>query len=92
MKTNLTKTKIKQFINRAVYNHIEMYFPNFDIDSNEGYGRIYFTYKNAKTSKNIIEYSQSLHTFSLNKNIDIRTQIMVKELERVVNEEKQKYY
>ena len=87
MKKNSTKKSIHQAINTAVYNHINKHFPSFNINDSEGYGRIYFTPKNGN-SRNIIEYHQSRHDFCLYDSGDPMICVIVKELERVVEETK----
>jgi len=58
----MTKTEIKRQINKRFYQYIENNFPEYDIDHNEGYGRIYLIPKEGDNrGDNSIEYHQSRH-------------------------------
>lgn len=55
----MIKKEYHQDINRQFYEFINKQFPQYDIDSSEGYGRIYLINKN--NSNHSIEYHQSRH-------------------------------
>jgi hypothetical protein len=58
----MTKTEIKRQINKRFYQYIENNFPEYDIDTGEGYGRIYLVPKEGDDrGNNSIEYHQSRH-------------------------------
>jgi hypothetical protein len=91
MEKQQTKKEIQQLINKAVYEHVNQHYPNFDIDDSEGYGRIYIRSRNVSNWKNTIEYHQSRHEFSIDNEASYIIKTMVKELERVVDEAKLRF-
>lgn len=92
MEKQQIKKQIKQAINSAVYNHVEKHYPSFHIELGEDGGRVYFTPKKADRTNelwsNTIKYHRSRHEFCVEKSADLLIKIMVKELERVVDETK----
>jgi len=54
----MTKKEYHKQINARFYAYIENNFPEYTIDSNEGYGRIYLI---SEDIDNTIEYHQSRH-------------------------------
>jgi len=64
----MTQKEYHRQINSRFYAYIEENFPQYEIDSSEGFGRIYLIYKGIMGSnlpaveyKNSIEYHQSRH-------------------------------
>lgn len=82
----MNKTQTKKAINKAVYAYINEKYPDWDIDHSEGYGRVYFV--NSKNNNDLIEYSQSEHSFCLYNWADNSIKEIVKDLENFVREVK----
>jgi hypothetical protein len=55
----MTKKEIRRQINERFYLYVEGNFPQYNIDHNEGGGRVYLIHKDMNDS---IEYTQSDHT------------------------------
>lgn len=59
----MNKTEIKRLINKRFYIYINESFPEYDMDFNEGGGRVYLNPigENLNLTNDCIEYHQSYH-------------------------------
>ena len=58
----MTKTEIKKEINRRFYVYVETNYPQYELDFDAGYGRVYLVPKEGDDrANNSIEYHQSNH-------------------------------
>jgi len=57
----MNKTEIKREINRRFYIYVETNFPQYELDFEGGYGRVYLIPKKGNKADNSIEYHQSHH-------------------------------
>lgn len=82
----MTKTQLKKAINKDVYTYVEERFPEFEIDHNEGDGRVYFidTTSNCPADDSI-EYHQSAHTVCTLNWASERVKDVERELESWIN-------
>jgi len=85
----MNKTEIKKAINKAVYEYVTTKYPDWIIDSSEGYGRIYFC--DIHDHDNIIEYHQSRHDFCIYNWAKSELKMIVEDLEDFVRTTKSKY-
>jgi hypothetical protein len=82
----MTKTQLKKAINKDVYEYINMNFPEFDIDHNEGGGRVYFVDSTSfRPADDSIEYHQSEHTLCTPPWASERVKDVKQELESWIN-------
>ena len=59
----MTKTQFRKFINKSVFEHVSKNYPDFEIDDNEGGGRVYFIDTTSdRPGDDSIEYVRSTHT------------------------------
>jgi hypothetical protein len=82
----MTKTQLRKAINKDVYEYINKYYPEFDIDHNEGGGRVYFIDTTSPFPYNdSIEYHQSAHTLCTLNLASERVKDVERELESWIN-------
>lgn len=79
----MTQKEYHKQINKRFYEYINNHYPEYKIDSSEGYGRVYLI---PETRDDMIEYHQSYHTLcQLNWASDKSKQNML-EMEKYINE------
>ena len=82
----MTKTQLRKAINKDVYDYINQHYPDFDIDHNEGGGRVYFIDTTSSNPANdSIEYHQSNHTLCTLNWASDRVKAVEVELENWIN-------
>jgi hypothetical protein len=80
-----TKKDYHKNINKRFYNFVETNFPEYEIDSNEGGGRIYLIPKDGDGANNSIEYHQSHHDVICFKHASPKTHGDVDKMEKYIN-------
>jgi hypothetical protein len=89
----MTQKEYHKQINARFYAYIEENFPQYKIDSSEGYGRIYLIHKgimgsnlSAVKNKNSIEYHQSRHDLCCMDYVDEFIKEDMKKIENYLND------
>lgn len=82
----MTKKEKQKQINKRFYAFIENNFPEYNIDSGEGGGRIYLIPKETNRVLDSIEYHQSLHTLLCFNSASEKTHSDMKIMEKYINE------
>jgi hypothetical protein len=80
----MTKKEKHQLVNSQFYNYVQKHFPQYEIDFNEGGGRVYLL---GKTTNNHIEYHQSRHDLCILKDASSETHLDFSKMEKYLNEE-----
>jgi len=82
----MTKREQHSAINKAFYEFVNSTFPNYEIDSSEGYGRIFLRPKSHIDLGEVIEYHQSQHSLSTYNWADNETRENIINMEIWINE------
>ena len=85
-KTVMTKTQFRKFINKSVFEHVSKNYPDFEIDDNEGGGRVYFIDTTSdRPGDDSIMYERSTHTMCTLNWSNERIKGIERELETWIN-------